>query len=99
MSRKHFRWAVPAAVVKAYPYHFDYRLDLGRDQDRFRLTVDHPVIAQVFHPETGWRRFGMRKRISYSYARTLRAQGYTAVALSFAGRLADFTLAELVRRR
>lgn len=75
--------------------------------------ADAPTIAEVFHPELGWRTLrglpaevdrlvvgrSPRKRISTSYARKLRADGITMVSLDLGGgRRADFTTPELCRR-
>jgi hypothetical protein len=46
---------------------------------------DHPVIAMPFRPEAGWRRYPIRKRVSTSALRRLRADGVTHVQLSAAG--------------
>jgi len=94
VNRQHSRSAeVPAAVTRAYP------------------GLDHrPIIAEVVHPDgRGWLTLRgrtlevdrlvkgtYRKRISRSYARKLRRDGVTAVALDLGGgRVADFTTAEL----
>lgn len=57
----------------------------------------HPVVAMVFRPEVGWRRHPIRKRVSTSALRRLRADGVTHVQLSAAGHAADFSIAELLR--
>lgn len=57
----------------------------------------HPWIHSTFTEAGGWRRYGFRKRISRSWARKLRAEGVTVVALTDGQRLADFTVRELVR--
>lgn len=59
---------------------------------------DHPVIAMTFRPEAGWRRYPIRKRVSTSALRGLRADGVTHVQLRAAGHAADFSIAELLRR-
>lgn len=56
------------------------------------------TIGQVFWPDRGWKRHPLRKRVSYSECRRLRAAGATHVTLVFGGREADFSLQELVRR-
>lgn len=63
----------------------------------------HADIVQVYYPtgpRPGWINYGTaaRHRITVAWARALRRQGATAVALSCGGRLADFTLPELTRR-
>ena len=57
----------------------------------------HPVIDQVFTSDRGWVRYSFRKRISPTWARKLRAQGITRVALRVGDRVADFTIQELVK--
>ena len=56
------------------------------------------TIGQVFWPDRGWKRHPLRKRVSYSECRRLRAAGATHVTLVFGGRESDFSLQELVRR-
>jgi hypothetical protein len=87
---------VPAAITRAYP---------GIEH--------HPVIVEVFRPDgTGWRTLRgraydldqlvagtYRKRITVSYARALRRDGVTAVAVDVGGRAADFLVADLLSRR
>jgi hypothetical protein len=58
----------------------------------------HPVIESTFVPERGWVKYPFRKRISPTWARKLRAQGVTSVALRVGDRVADFTIKELVSR-
>ena len=58
---------------------------------------DHATIAQTFRPGSGWRTYPGRKRISGSWARRLRREGVTDVALACGGRLADFRIGELIR--
>lgn len=97
MTRRYGQQAqVPPAVTAAYPG-----------------LPAHPTIAEVFHPDgRGWLTLrglpahvdalvtgGYRKRISTAYARKLRGEGVTVVALDLGdGRRADFTTAELCRR-
>lgn len=57
----------------------------------------HPLVEQVFRPGQGWRRHPLRKRVSGSEVRRLRADGVTVVALRSGSRLADFDIRELVR--
>jgi len=66
--------------------------------------ISHPVIAEEFHPERGWIKPGWNKRITASYARKLRQQGVTFVALRMTdeeGRtfVADYRTSELTSRR
>jgi len=56
-----------------------------------------PVIAQTFKPGQGWKRYTFAKRVSRSWVRKLKAQGITSVALAHNGRLADFTVTELLK--
>lgn len=79
--------------------------------DAYPSLTEHPTIAEVFRPGTGWRTLRgwtadvdrlvkgtYRKRISPAYARTLGRAGVTAVALDLGdGRVADFTVRELAR--
>ena len=73
---------VPAVVA-------DYFDGIGAGQ--------YPVITQVFTPGVGWKRPGLRKRVTISWVRKLRAEGVTQVALSAGGRTADFGVAEIIR--
>lgn len=58
----------------------------------------HPVIQQVFRREEGeWKRYPIRKRVSRSWLRKLGAEGVTHVALFSRGRLADFSVRELLK--
>lgn len=77
----------PAAVA-AYFGPLDPRRGEGRE---------HAIVAETFTPETGWKRSPVRKRISGSWARAARRSGITTVALTSAGRLADFRIEELTR--
>jgi hypothetical protein len=58
---------------------------------------DHALIAETFIPGKGWKHYPIRKRISPSWARKMRAEGVTDVALVSAGHRADFRIAELTR--
>lgn len=58
---------------------------------------EHAVIEETFAPGRGWVRCSMRKRINPTWARKLRREGITAVAVRSAGRLADFQIAQVVR--
>ena len=55
------------------------------------IAFDGRIVGRIVGPQH-------RKRITPSWARKLRAEGVTAVALSCGGRLADFTLSEILRR-
>lgn len=56
-----------------------------------------PLIGQTFTPGRGWRRYTFNKRVSRAWVRKLKDEGVTSVALAHAGRLADFTVAELLK--
>lgn len=68
-------------------------------QQRVAPDAAWPTIHETFIPGQGWRRFAMRKRITASYARTLRRSGVTVVAINIGGRIADFNITELCSRR
>ena len=60
--------------------------------------IAEPVVVQHFIPARGWKRHGWRKRISLSYARSLKNEGVTTVGLDMGnGRIADFRIDELLR--
>ncbi len=74
----------------------------GHAMRPLRVPLDYcgdgnPVIAQEFRPGRGWRRAGWRKRASASWLAKLRREGITDVALDVGGRVADFTINELLR--
>ncbi len=58
-----------------------------------------PIVESEFTSSGGWRRAAGRKRISASYARKLRTDGVTAVALTHKNQVADFLLVELMASR
>jgi hypothetical protein len=58
---------------------------------------DHPTIAQTFRPDCGWKRYPMQKRITRSWARKLRAEGVTHLALAYRGRMIDFCIEDVTR--
>ncbi len=74
------------------PVVLDYMTRLG--------LKGHPQIAQTFRPGIGWRRYPGHKFISASWAQKLRVgEGVTHLSLEVApGRMADFSIAELLRR-
>jgi hypothetical protein len=86
---------VPPAVA-AYFGTDAYGFPLG---EGIAANRRHPIIVQHFTPEKGWKRHPIRKRVSVSWLRKLRAEGVTDVALSSGGRTADFRVAELLRHR
>ena len=55
-----------------------------------------PTIAQQFTPGRGWRPDPLGERVSRPLVRALAAEGVTAVALAYDGRLADFRVEELL---
>lgn len=61
----------------------------------------HPVIHSTFTPGKGWTLYPMRKRITPSWGRKMKAEGITAVALTAqtptGERTADFRIAEVAR--
>lgn len=71
----------------------------GKIADYFGTAArtEHPVIAEAFAPGTGWTRYPIRKRVSLSWLRKMRREGVTSVAIACQGRLADFTIAEIIR--
>jgi|SRR5882724_12289142 len=61
------------------------------------LGIDgHPLITSEFRPSWGWGRSQTAHRVSVSWLRKLRAEGVTSVALRLDGRVADFTIAEIL---
>lgn len=57
-----------------------------------------PVIAQAYHEDKGWQTYPFKKRVSVSWIRKMRREGYTAVGLDLGNcRIADFRIAELLR--
>jgi len=77
------------------PVVYAYLRNIGTD------PRSHPTIAQVFKPGRGWVRYPGRKFISASWAQKLRAsEGVTHLGLRVApGRVADFSVAEILRRK
>lgn len=57
----------------------------------------HPIIVQAFGPDRGWKKYPTRKRVSITWLRKMRADGYTGIAVTCDGRTADFTVAEVIR--
>lgn len=62
----------------------------------FGADAEHPVIAQEFRPGRGWTKAPMRKRVSESWLRKLEREGIETVALESGGRVADFSIRELL---
>lgn len=58
---------------------------------------EHPTIAQVFAPGRGWKTYSGTKRVSFSWIRKLRREGVTSIAIRYHGRVADFTVDEIIR--
>lgn len=61
------------------------------------MSREHARIAAVFTPGRGWTTYPMHKRISPSWAKKMRREGVTCVALKAEGRVADFLIEELVQ--
>lgn len=57
---------------------------------------NHPIVTKVFTPGKGWKHYPVRKRVSLHWARQVRAEGVTDVALSAGGHEVDFRIEELV---
>jgi hypothetical protein len=58
-----------------------------------------PIIFEAFGQETGWKRYPVRKRVSRSWLRKLRSEGYTRVSLAvgqYDHIVADFSISELL---
>jgi hypothetical protein len=51
-------------------------------RDYFPAEATHPIITQAFHPDRGWKYYPINKRVSVSWLRKMRAEGYTAIAVS-----------------
>lgn len=85
------RYFGPAADLEwpivAQEFHPDrgWRTNVGGDP----ILVEGRVVGHVVGQQH-------RKRITMSWARKLRASGVTAVALLCGGRLADFTVGEIL---
>ena len=62
----------------------------------FAAGTETPTIAQEFRRGNGWVRQIHRKKVSAAWLRKLRDEGVTHVALKFDGRLADFSIEELL---
>jgi hypothetical protein len=63
----------------------------------FDAPAATPIVTGEFSPASGWRTTDYRKRISRAWARHLKVSGVTHVRLTWAGRDADFSIAELLR--
>jgi hypothetical protein len=55
---------------------------------------EHPLIVGVFYDGRGWRAEPGRQRVSTSKIRRLRAEGASAVAVNYQGRVAGLVLRE-----
>src|SRR5437879_1854222 len=62
----------------------------------FGWEGEHPIITRVYW-ERGWRLYPIRKYVSKSWCRKLRAEGALYVELHANGRYADFSIKELCR--
>lgn len=67
-------------------------------RDYFK-TDEIPIIVQEYWPHRGWIRGASKKRVSAAWLRKLKASGVQHVALSLNNdhRVADFSVAELLR--
>jgi hypothetical protein len=74
--------------------------------DYFHEHASHPIIAQVYKPGVGWKRYSGIKHVSITWLRKLKSQGYTHVALTQRkargvntppARTADFSIAEIIK--
>lgn len=72
--------------IKAIPTATEY----------FAAGTETPTIAHEFRRGNGWVRQIHRKKVSAAWLRKLRDEGVTHVALKFDGRLADFSIEELL---
>lgn len=85
---------------------------VGRYFRRFGDLAEHPIVEQEYRSEprgirtrqglvtipAGWKTIGnYRKRISVAWATKLKREGVTRVALRCGGRLADFSVDEIIR--
>lgn len=59
-------------------------------------STESPIVTQEYRPGKGWVRTNFRKRISASWARKLKGEGVTSVALTLGERTADFQIEELL---
>lgn len=66
-------------------------------EQEFRLSNPDRALPDLGYGRRQWVTTGYRKRVSISWLRKLRAQGVTHVALRHGSRLADFSVAELIR--
>lgn len=66
-------------------------------QQYFKSGSEIPTIVQEFRTRKGWIRTVHRKRVSAAWLRKLRREGVTYVALESEGRIADFSIEELLR--
>ena len=66
----------------------------ARIADYFGVVADQAVITGQFRAGDGWT--PVLGAADYDTLRMLRRQGYTAVAVTAAGRTADFTIAEVL---
>lgn len=62
----------------------------------FGANGEHPIIVQAFKA-SGWARYPFKKRISGAWARKMKKEGVTHVALKSGNRVADFRIEELTR--
>lgn len=62
-----------------------------------RFLANHPIIAQSYVPGKGWKDYPFKKRISGAWARKMREEGVTVVALQVGRFTVDFQIKELLR--
>lgn len=92
---------VPAAVARYFGHTTDWPVvaqEFHPDRGWRTYVGDDPILFQgrVIGHVVG-RQY--RKRITASWARKLRTAGVTTVALLCGGRLADFTITEILSAR
>lgn len=76
--------------MRPIPIVSEYARLVGSDRDL-------PIVVREFKPSRGWGRSAWRKHLSGSYARKLRAEGVTHVALDINSRQPEFSIEELLR--
>lgn len=79
--------------AKVPPYAERYFMSFGHGMPM------HPVITQAFDPRRGWQQYPIRKRVSATWLRKMRQDGFTAVRLVMESHASDFSISELLNRR
>jgi hypothetical protein len=63
----------------------------------------HPTINQAFRRSpvgtSQWQMYPIKKRVTISWLRKMKAEGFTAVSLKAAGRVADFDINEILKHQ